>query len=393
MLRLTAEDSEARRVATADEPRLGFSEEEQLARVGGFLRSIGLTRDFAPLVLIVGHGSDSRNNPHLAAYDCGACSGRHGGPNARVFAALANRPTIRARLAEQGLQIPETTLFVAAEHNTCDESYLWYDLENLPASHQEAFAAMRRDCAQATSLHAVERCRRLASAPRAPSPAQARQHLAERCQDIAQARPELGHATVATAFIGRRTMSRRAFFDRRVFLISYDPLPDLEGRILEATLLAAGPVGAGISLEYYFSSVDNEGFGCGSKVMHNLAGLFGVMQGASSDLRTGLPLQMIEIHEPMRLLVVVEQTTELLSAIYQRQPPMQELVGNGWVVLAAKHPKRERFTSSIRPAAGSHGTPIRLRKRRRTSPKSNVRSTASPVDAKRCRPPCCASHG
>jgi uncharacterized protein YbcC (UPF0753/DUF2309 family) len=38
--------------------------------------------------------------------------------------------------------------------------------------------------------------------------------------------PELGHATVAAAFVGRRTMSRGAFFDRRVFLISYDPLPD-----------------------------------------------------------------------------------------------------------------------------------------------------------------------
>jgi uncharacterized protein YbcC (UPF0753/DUF2309 family) len=338
-LQLTAEDSEASRLASAEEPRLGFSEEEQVARVGGFLRSIGLTQHFAPLVLIVGHGSDSRNNPHLAAYDCGACSGRHGGPNARVFAALANRPAIRARLAEQGLRIPETTRFVGAEHNTCDESYLWYDLEHLPASHQDAFAAMRRDCAQATSLHAVERCRRFASAPPAPSPAQARQHLADRCQDIAQARPELGHATVATAFIGRRTMSRRAFFDRRVFLISYDPLPDREGRILEATLLAAGPVGAGINLEYYFSTVDNEGFGCGSKVMHNLAGLFGVMQGASSDLRTGLPLQMIEIHEAMRLLVVVEQSTELLTAIYQRQPPLQELIGNGWIVLAAKHPE------------------------------------------------------
>lgn len=338
-LELTAAPGEAERVASSDAPRIGFSEEEQVTRVGAFLRSIGLTSHFAPLVLIVGHGSDSRNNPHLAAYDCGACSGRHGGPNARVFAAMANRPALRAQLARQGIVIPETTHFIGAEHNTCDESFVWYDLEQLPASHREAFATLRSDGQEAASRHAVERCRRFASAPLDPSPQQAQAHLANRRQDIAQARPELGHATVAAAFIGRRTMSRGAFFDRRVFLISYDPLPDADGRVLEATLLAAGPVGAGINLEYYFSTVNNEGYGCGSKIMHNLTGLFGIMQGATSDLRTGLPLQMVEIHEPMRLLVIVEQTLEIISAIYQRQPPLQELIGKDWIVLAAKNPQ------------------------------------------------------
>ncbi len=235
-----------------------------------------------------------------------------------MFAALANRPTLRRRLAAQGLVIPETTYFLSAEHNTCDESLVWYDAQQLPASHHAAFAALRRNCEEAARLHAVERCRRFASAPPRPSLQQAGEHLANRRHDIAQVRPELGHATVAAAFVGRRTMSRGAFFDRRVFLISYDPLPDADGRVLEATLLAAGPVGAGINLEYY---------------------LFGVMQGASSDLRTGLPLQMVEIHEPMRLLVIVEQTLEIVSAIYQRQPALQELIGNGWIVLAAKHPQ------------------------------------------------------
>ncbi|MCM8612937.1 DUF2309 domain-containing protein [Accumulibacter sp.] len=337
-LQLTADGDEASRDASADSPRQGFSEDEQVARVAGFLRSIGLTEGFAPLLVIVGHGSDSRNNPHLSAYDCGACSGRHGGPNARVLAALANRPQVRRRLAEQGIVIAEDCRFVAAEHNTCDESFLWYEDEPLNAAQQAAFARLRRDCDEAARLHAVERCRRFASAPGNPTPQQALQHLADRRHDLAQARPELGHATVATAFIGRRSMSRGAFFDRRAFLISYDPLPDGDGRILEATLLAAAPVGAGINLEYYFSTVNNEGYGCGSKVMHNLAGLFGVMQGSSSDLRTGLPLQMVEIHEAMRLLVIVEQTREIIGAIYQRQPPLQELIGNGWVVLGALDP-------------------------------------------------------
>ena len=163
--------------------------------------------------------------------------------------------------------------------------------------------------------------------------------MTARSFDLSQARPELGHATNAAAFIGRREMSRGLFLDRRVFLISYDPGGDDDGLIVENILLAAGPVGAGISLEYYFSTVDNERFGCGSKVTHNVAGLFGVMEGADSDLRTGLPWQMVEIHEAMRLLVVVEQTPALLSAVVARQPALQELVGNGWITLAAQHPQ------------------------------------------------------
>lgn len=133
-------------------------------------------------------------------------------------------------------------------------------------------------------------------------------------------------------------MSRGAFFDRRAFLISYDPTSDPDGLILERHLQINGPVGAGIALEYYFSVVDNEHYGCSSKIMHNVAGLFGVMEGTTSDLRTGLPRQMIEIHEPMRLLVVVEAKIELITAIYQRQPALQELVGNEWIVVAAKDP-------------------------------------------------------
>ena len=62
------------------------------------------------------------------------------------------------------------------------------------------------------------------------------------------------------------------------------------------------------------------------------------MEGGSGDLRTGLPLQMIEIHEPMRLQLMVEATIDVLTKIYTRQPPIQQLVGNGWLLLSSKDP-------------------------------------------------------
>ncbi|QSA99036.1 DUF2309 domain-containing protein [Methylococcus sp. EFPC2] len=336
--RLHFEASADSPAATPERPRLGFTDGEQADRVGAFLRNVGLTAGFARLVVIAGHGSISQNNPHLAAYDCGACSGRHGGPNARTFAAMANRPEIRALLKERGIDIPPDTWFLGCEHNTANEDFIWFDLEDLPAVFEPALRRLRAELDHALHLSAHERCRRLASAPRKPSLKLAMNHIVGRTVDFSQARPELGHATNAAAVIGRRSVTRGAFFDRRVFLISYDPTQDPDGRILEGILLAAGPVGAGINLEYYFSTVDNERYGCGSKVPHNVTGLNAVMEGASSDLRTGLPRQMVEIHEAMRLQLVVEAKTEVLVEIYKRQPPLRELIGNRWLLLSAIAP-------------------------------------------------------
>ncbi|MCB1758295.1 MAG: DUF2309 domain-containing protein [Gammaproteobacteria bacterium] len=327
------------RVPTTSDPRKGFTEDEQLDRIEALLRNIGLVDRFAPLVVIMAHGSVSQNNPHLAAYDCGACSGRHSGPNARIAAAIANRPRIRQRLArERGIEIPLECWFLGAEHNTCSEAIEWYDLHLLPAQKSGELAQLRRALDEACRRHAQERCRRFASASAELSPAQSLAHVRGRAVDFSQARPELGHATNAAALVGRRSMSRGAFFDRRVFLISYDHNTDPGGEVLERLLLANAPVGAGISLEYYFSTVDNERYGSGSKVTHNITGMFGVMDGTASDLRTGLPRQMIEIHEAMRLQLVIEARPQLVAEIYTRQPELRELIGNGWLLLSVVDP-------------------------------------------------------
>jgi len=306
--------------------------------VGTLLEDIGLVRRFAPLVMVLGHGSHSANNPYTAAYNCGACGGGQGGPNARAFAAMANRPGVRALLQQRGIHIPDSTWFIGAYHDTADDRVDVYDLVDLPDAHksamERAFALFR----EARERNAHERCRRFESADLGLSQARALHHVEARAEDLAQPRPELGHATNAVCFVGRRRWSRGLFLDRRAFLQSYDPDGDPDGEVLGRILAAVGPVGAGISLEYFFSFLDPERYGADTKLPQNPAGYLGLMDGAASDLRTGLPWQMVEIHEPVRLLFVIETTPAAFLAIMEKNATIKVMVEKEWVQVAVMDP-------------------------------------------------------
>ena len=316
----------------------GFTVDEMADIVSGQLEPLGIIGRMAPLIFVFGHGSTSLNNPQESAHDCGACGGGRGGPNARAFAQMANDPRVRTVLLDRGCLIPSATWFIGGEWNTANSDVLLFDLDLVPEHLRPGLERAIHCFEIARRREAHERCRRFDAAPVWLAQQMALLHVQTRATDLAQPRPEYGHATNAACIVGRRSRTRGLFLDRRAFLVSYDSDRDPEGVRLRGLLAAVVPVVAGISLEYFFGYIDPTGYGCGTKLPHNVTALIGVMDGAQSDLRTGLPWQMLEIHEPVRLTLIVETKSVLLLRILEENADLRRLVYNRWIFLAALDP-------------------------------------------------------
>lgn len=319
--------------------QIGFTVPEMAARVEGQLRSTGLIDHFAPLVYTIAHGSSSANNPHHGAHDCGACSGRPGLVNARVLAFMANHPKVREVLREKGIDIPAVTQFVGGMHDTAADEIGWFDEHILTPENAARHRVNKASFERALDLNAKERSRRFASISTRQDIQKIRKAIKDRSVSMFEPRPELGHGTNTLCIVGRRDMTKHLFLDRRAFLNSYDWRTDPEGKLLVSVMRPLGIVCGGINLEYYFSRVDNYKLGAGTKLPHHVMGLFAVTNSSDGDLRPGLPLQMIEVHDPVRLMIIVEHFPDVVLKTVQTTPEMYEWYLNEWVHLAVKHPE------------------------------------------------------
>jgi uncharacterized protein len=328
-----------------DELQVGFTVEEMAQRIESLLKSIGLVKDFAPIVYVVGHGASSVNNTHYAGYDCGACCGRPGSVNARVASFMANHPGVRAILAKNGIVIPDETQFVGALHDTTRDEIEFFDENVLSKKNTETHIKNEKSFVEALDLNAKERSRRFESIDTRLNSKEIHEKIRVRSVSLFEPRPELNHATNALCIVGRRDLSKDLFLDRRAFMNSYNYKVDPEGKYLFNILKAAAPVCGGINLEYYFSRVDNQKLGAGTKLPHNVMGLFGVANGIDGDLRPGLPSQMIEVHDPIRMLFIVEHFPAVVLETIKKAPETYEWFINEWVHLVVVNPETRELYS------------------------------------------------
>lgn len=296
------------------------------------VKSLGLMNRIGRLVVFVGHASATTNNPYQASLDCGACGGHSGEPNAKLAANWFNSPDVRKELKQRGIEISDTTWFVAGVHiTTTDEIKLLPDSQQ-PSWVDDELRILREHIEKGAEAARQERAMRF-DMPSELSPF-------KYAADWSEVRAEWGLVNNAAFIAAPRSRTRGLKLDGRAFLHSYDDGSDETGAVLEMILTAPVVVAHWINSQYYFSSVDHNSFGSGNKVLHNVVGRLGIIEGNSGDLQRGLPWQSVHDgeqlrHEPLRLTVIVDAEPSAMDAVVAKHELVNNLVTNRWVRLLA----------------------------------------------------------
>lgn len=292
------------------------------------LTRMGLHSRLGQLVVFAGHGSHNTNNAFNSASECGACGGHSGDVNGRFLADLLNDPEVRQGLKEHSIDIPSTTHFIGAIHETVTDQIYLLDEARFPESLktelpllvsaiQKAGEATRkeRQFARSTSLD--------------PSPWR-------RARNWADVRPEWALAGNSCFIVAPRRFTKHSDLAGRAFLHDYEWRSDKNFETLELIMTAPMLVTNWINMQYYASTVAPGIYGSGNKVLHNLVNETGVVEGNGGDLRIGLPWQSVSdgskfVHEPVRLAVYIAAPVEEIEKIIAKHEVVKNLVKNEWL--------------------------------------------------------------
>ncbi|MEM7568282.1 MAG: DUF2309 domain-containing protein [Pseudomonadota bacterium] len=297
------------------------------------LNAMSLTDGFGRLVILAGHGAHVENNPHESALQCGACGGYSGEANARLLAQLLNNADVRTALEARGIHVPADTLFLGGLHSTTtDKVELFIDGHDI-SQHGVDIKQVKAWLAEAGKLTRIERAMRLPGANN-------QNDVRARSRDWSQVRPEWGLAGCSAFIAAPRARTRGKDLGGRSFLHNYTWQQDKDFSVLELIMTAPVVVGSWISLQYFGSVTAPEIFGGGNKLLHNVIGGLGVLEGNTGPMRAGLPWQSVHdgdklMHDPLRLTVAIEAPCEAMSDILERHPGVRALFDNRWLHLIA----------------------------------------------------------
>ncbi len=332
-------------IGSGPAPRLALDPSSEAAAdaAEAALRSIGLIENFAPMVVFVGHEARVTNDAQSGLLQCGACGGHDGAMNARVLSCLLNQTPVRKHLAERGITIPVTTLFRAGLHDTTGDMITLFVADPLGDRYAQPTKRLQQVFDQACSIVRAERTKNLPAAPRGKA-------LYVRGGDWSQTRAEWGLAGCHWFVAAPRYATQNCNFEGKVFLHDYDVAHDPDGKLLAD--IVGGPllVAAWINLQYYGATVSPQDFGSGNKLVQNVCGGIGVLDGVSGRLRGGPSDQSLflngqPIHDALRLIARIAAPKSAIDAAVRSSQEVGKLVASGWLEVGSfdiHNPKSKR---------------------------------------------------